>query len=135
MKANETVVVKILTQLDDGKVPTDYAIKAFLYYDNGVSQKILAAFYDQTFTPVPPPEGADWEWASLIPDDTSETVDGINYQGSVTLTILPEYTVNLKQFRRPRLFIELVFTDGTEVIKNKIDMELESYVPSISENL
>lgn len=141
MRQGATEDVEVWVILESGKTFDDYHTKSvFLYYSNGISDKLLAVyrsfFAATTTTAEGPPLGATWDYETLTVDDTPFVDDSINYDGKLTFTISKEVSNILQdcKVKKPIVFIEAVLEeDNDTVIKEAY--ELTEYSDSISAGL
>jgi len=139
MRQGATEDVEIQVILESGKVFADYNTKSvFLYYNNGISDKLLAVYEDTliTTTPAGPPLGATWSYHPLAIDETPFVIDMVMYDGKFTFTIDKDVSNIIQQckVRKPITFIEVVLedNDGTVI---KEEYNLTEYFDSISAGL
>ena len=140
MRQGATEDVEVWVILETGKDFDDYHTKSiFLYYNNGISDKLLAvyrSFLLTTTTAEGPPLGATWDYHSLEVDETVFTDNDVTYNGKLIFTVSKEVSNILQQckVRKPSVFIEVVLEDiDDSVIKE--EYELTDYFDSISAGL
>lgn len=141
MRQGATEDVEVWVILESGKTFDDYHTKSvFLYYNNGISDKLLAvyrSFFPATTTTAEgPPLGATWDYKGLTVDPTPFVDNTISYDGKLTFTISKEVSNILQacKVRKPMVFIEVVLEgDGVAVIKE--EYELTEYSDSVSAGL
>jgi len=141
MRQGATEDVEVWVILESGKSLDDYDTKSvFLYYNNGISDKLLAVyrsfFAATTTTAEGPPLGATWAYEDLAVDNTPFTVDSIDYDGKLTFTISKEVSniIQLSKVRKPVVFIEVVLEEDDDTVV-KEEYELTEYSDSISAGL
>ncbi len=134
MRAGETVNITINVALD-GEDLDDYQTKSVVaYYNNGISNKILAIFKDSSITTTAPgpPLGATWEYYSLTVDNTPFTEDLVAYVGKLTFTIPSSVTQILQacKVRKPEILVEVILESTDNTIKEEYN--LQDYYDSVS---
>lgn len=141
MRQGATEDIEVWTILESGKTLDNYDVKSvFLYYNNGISDKLLAvyrSFFNVTTTTAEgPPLGADWEYHDLTVDNTPFTDDSIDYAGKLTFTISSDVSniVQQSKVKKPKIYIEVVLTEDNGTIV-KEEYELSEYADSISAGL
>lgn len=159
MRQGATEDVEVWVILESGNTLEDYPTKSvFLYYNNGISDKLLAVYRDTslttttaapTTTPSPtltttepplveadPQLGASWDYEILEIDNAPFIDDNVNYGGKMLFTISKEISNIIQdcKVRKPIIFIEVVLESDTDgVIKE--EYELTEYSDSVSAGL
>ena len=141
MRQGATEEVEVWLILESGKAIGDYDVKTvYLYYNNGISSKILAAYRDiillASTTPSGPPLGADWEYFDLEVDNPFVN-EGVTYSGALKFTIDKNISniMQDRKVRKPEVYIEVVLQDLSDGTVIKEEYSLTEYFDSISAGL
>jgi hypothetical protein len=129
MRAGETNDIEVWVALDTGDDLDNYNEKAVaVYYNNGISNKIVAIYRDflgTTTTPEGPPLGATWEYLDLTVDNTPFVDGDLQFAGKLLFTMGPELTEDFNncKVRKPQFYIEVILKSSDTIIKEVYALE------------